>query len=184
MFLCIISVLFKAVANFVYIFVDVAVYMSNSIYYVFGRTDVRHVRRSAGGFTLIEIMLVIAVIAVLAGIMIPNFVHARAEAHLRACESNMKTMATAVEMMAAVEGSYLPGGAAGFRTWHTKIMNYMKSMPSCPSCGEHYRMEFSPNYNAYTIYCGAGKANHAVCGLEAGYPQYSSYCGLVTHPEE
>ena len=177
------NLLFVGISNFCMIILaaaDLMRYISKIFIYESGLYSMRFAR----GFTLIEVMLVIAVITVLAGIMIPNFVHARAEAHLRACESNMKTMATALEMMAAVEGSYMPGGAAGFRTWHTKIMNYMKSMPSCPSCGEHYRMEFSPNYNACTIYCGAGKANHAICGLEAGYAQYSSYCGLVKEPEE
>ena len=144
----------------------------------------RTAMRCCRGFTLIEVMLVIGIVAILAGILIPSFVHSRAEAHLRACENNMKTMATALETMAATEGCYVPGGAAGFRTWHTKIVKYMNSMPVCPSCDEHYRMEFSPNYNAYTIYCGAGAANHEICGLEAGYPQYSSYSGLVERPEE
>lgn len=140
--------------------------------------------RPVRGFTLIEILLVIAIIAALLSILIPSYMHARAQSQLRACESNMKTMATAIETMAAKEGSYMPGGAAGFRRWHTNIMKYMKSMPTCPTCNQHYRMEFSPNYSSYTIYCGANVANHEACGLEAGYPQYSPSCGLIERPLE
>ncbi len=49
------------------------------------------------GFTLIELMIVIAIIAILAAILIPNFLHARAEAITAACEGNEKQLATAEE---------------------------------------------------------------------------------------
>ena len=49
------------------------------------------------GFTLIELMIVIAIIAILAAILIPNFIHARAESQTAACEGNEKQIATAME---------------------------------------------------------------------------------------
>jgi prepilin-type N-terminal cleavage/methylation domain-containing protein len=49
------------------------------------------------GFTLIELMIVIAIIAILAAILIPNFLHARAESVTAACEGNEKQIATAEE---------------------------------------------------------------------------------------
>ncbi len=49
------------------------------------------------GFTLIELMIVIAIIAILAAILIPNFLHARAESITAACEGNEKQIATAME---------------------------------------------------------------------------------------
>ena len=61
------------------------------------------------GFTLIELMIVIAIIAILAAILIPNFIHARAESQTAACEGNEKQIATAMEEYAVDnQGLYTP----------------------------------------------------------------------------
>jgi len=66
------------------------------------------------GFTLIELMIVVAIIAILAGILIPNFVNARAQAQTSACESNLRSIATAMELMYADLQTYtLPAGGGG-----------------------------------------------------------------------
>ncbi len=48
-----------------------------------------------GGFTLIELMVAMVVIAILAAIMVPNFLHARESAQLTACEQNLRALWTA-----------------------------------------------------------------------------------------
>lgn len=61
------------------------------------------------GFTLIELMIVIAIISILAAILIPNFLHARAESVTAACEGNEKNLATAEEEYAVDNGGeYIP----------------------------------------------------------------------------
>ena len=59
-------------------------------------------------FTLIELMIVIAIIAILAAILIPNFLHARAESVTAACEGNEKQIATAMEEYSVDNGGSYP----------------------------------------------------------------------------
>jgi prepilin-type N-terminal cleavage/methylation domain-containing protein len=62
------------------------------------------------GFTLVEIMLVVALISMLAAIAIPNFVKARAPAQANACINNLRQMETALQEYAM--DSKLPSNAA------------------------------------------------------------------------
>src|SRR5580698_4101176 len=72
------------------------------------------IRNGESGFTLIELMIVVAIIAILAGILIPNFVNARAQAQTSACESNLRSIATAMELVYADLQTYEPNGQANF----------------------------------------------------------------------
>jgi type II secretion system protein G len=69
-------------------------------------------REAQRGFTLIELMIVVAIIAILAGILIPNFVNARSQAQTAACESNLRAIATALELYYADNQVYPTAGGA------------------------------------------------------------------------
>jgi general secretion pathway protein G len=67
-------------------------------------------KRAERGFTLVELMVVVAIIALLAAIIIPNYVHARAQAAVSQSEANLKEIATALELYYTDHQTYPPSG--------------------------------------------------------------------------
>ena len=55
------------------------------------------------GFTLVEIMIVVAIIGLLAGIAIPNFIKARETARKNACINNLRLIDSAIQQWALEE---------------------------------------------------------------------------------
>ena len=58
------------------------------------------------GFTLLELLIVISIIAVLAATMIPNFIGFDAEARLAATQTNLSTLRMRVSLFRSKEGRY------------------------------------------------------------------------------
>ncbi|MGF1572154.1 MAG: type IV pilin protein [Sumerlaeia bacterium] len=57
-------------------------------------------------FTLIELLIVVAIIAILASIAVPNFLEAQVRAKVAATKADMRTMATALELYAIDHNTY------------------------------------------------------------------------------
>ena len=82
-------------------------------------------RKHQRGFTLLELLIVVAIIAILAAILIPNFLHARSESVTAACESNEKRLAIAEEEYAVDHW----GAYASFASLTTPYLRTMRVDP-------------------------------------------------------
>ncbi len=124
------------------------------------------------GFTVIEMLIVMAIIGALAMLIMPYFIKAKFKADLTNCLGNEKTIATALEIKKNSTGFYCK------TLEKLQEDSTLARIPICPSNGESYSKTYqvTDELDRFTIYCPG--IHSKLLNYEVGYPQFSSESGL------
>ena len=97
----------------------------------------KSVKANQDGFTLVEIMIVVAIIGLLAAIAVPSYVRARTSSQANACINNLRQIDGAAQTWA------LENNKTSTSTYTlANVTNYVKltssgTLPACPAGGNY-----------------------------------------------
>ena len=102
----------------------------------------KNIRSRKGGFTLVEIMIVVAIIGLLASIAIPNYAQSREAARRNVCISNLQQIEGAIQRW-----SLDMHKDEGQTVTYSDIRSYLRHAVLCPSGGT----SFEDSYTITTV---------------------------------
>ena len=92
-------------------------------------------RRQSRGFTLVEIMNVVAILRILVSLALPNFMKTRAQAQKQTCIENLSQIESAKQIWGVETGK--KEGDVPDKTDLIGPSLYIKKMPVCPGGGDY-----------------------------------------------
>ncbi len=101
-----------------------------------------HTRKQ--GFTLVEIMIVVAIIALLASIAVPNFLRARKRSQATRCLEDLRVLDNALDEYAIETNK-----TSGFNPTFGDLKNYIKTGTQLYTAGDNDL--FGNSYGSYTV---------------------------------
>ena len=103
-------------------------------------------KNSKAGFTLVEIMIVVAIIGLLAAIAVPSFVRARTSSQTNACINNLRQLSGAIDQW-AIETNQATGAAVTA----ADVNDYLKGGTDNCLCPADAAETFATSYTVVDI---------------------------------
>lgn len=113
------------------------------------------------GFTLVELMVVVAILGILVAVAVPVYNNVTGDAKINACASNIRTIQSAL-MQAQIEGKAPTASDTDAGTAVAKLVadGYLQSAPVCPG-DKTSKYKVTVDKNKLTVECtSADKDKH------------------------